>query len=135
MSSLVPNGTDASTLFLTTELTIDGKVVSTNLIYLTPTHEVHLPAAAIQTDVQPASGGYRVRLTAPVLARSVYLNFGSLDAEPADNYFDLLPGMPVEVMVKAVSTVDQLRAQLKVTSLVDALGPATAPATATAPPQ
>ena len=134
LSELVPAGTDAASVFLTTDLTIDGKVVSSNLTYLEPAHEVSLPPAAIQTDVQPASGGYRVRLSSPVLARSVYLNLGALDAEPADNFIDLLPGAPVEVMVKTTAPIEQLRSQMKVMSLVDALGPATA-AAAPPPPQ
>jgi beta-mannosidase len=130
LSELVPSGTDASSLFLTTDLTIDGKVVSTNLIYLTPTHEVHLPPASIQTDVQPAGdGAYRVRLSSPVLARSVYLDVGSVEAELSDNFLNLLPGAPAEVLVKTSVPIAQLRSQLKVTSLADALGPATAPVT------
>ncbi len=131
LSEMVPAGTDAASVFVTTDLTIDGKVASSNLIYVEPTHEVHLPPAAIQTDVQPASGGYRVRLSSPVLARSVYLNFGALDAEPSDNFMDLLPGTPVEVMVKTAAPIDQVKGQLKVISLVDALGPATPAASAT----
>ena len=137
LSELLPAGTDASAVFVASDITLGGQVVSSNVVYLSPTHEVHLPPAAIQTDVQQASGGYRVRLSSPVLARSVYLNFGALDAELSDNFMDLLPGQPVEVMVKTAAPADQLRSQLKVISLVDALGPASATAAPAAvpPPQ
>jgi beta-mannosidase len=131
LSELVPPGTDAASVFITSALTVDGKVVSTNLTYLVPTHEIHLPPTTIQTDVQSARGGYTVRLSSPVLARDAYLTFGSLDVEPFDNYVDLLPGQPVEITLKTTAPIDQVRSQLKVISLVDAFNSsATAAATA-----
>jgi beta-mannosidase len=120
LSELVPPGTDSASLFVTADLTVDGKVVSTNLTYLVPTHETHLPAATVQTDVQPTSGGYTVRLSSPVLARDAYLTFGSLDVEPSDNYVDVMPGQPVEITLKTTAPIDQVRSQMKVISLVDA---------------
>jgi beta-mannosidase len=120
LSELVPTGTDAASVFITSDLVVEGKTVSTNLTYLVPTHEIQLPAATIQTDVQPASGGYTVRLSSPVLARDAYLTFGGLDADPSDNYIDVLPGQPVEITVKTAAPIDQVRSQLKVISLVDA---------------
>jgi beta-mannosidase len=120
LSELVPPGIDSASVFITSDLTVDGKLVSTNLTYLVPTHEIHLPPTTIQTDVHPASGGYAMQLSSPVLARDVYLTFGSLDVEPSDNYIDLLPGQPVEITLKTTAAIDQVRSQLKVVSLVDA---------------
>ena len=125
LSELVPPGTDSASVFITSDLVVDGKTVSTNLTYLVPTHEIQLPAATIQTDVQAVNtqsktGGYTVRLNSPVLARDAYLTFGSLDVEPSDNYIDVLPGQPVEITLKTTVPIDQVRSQLKVISLVDA---------------
>jgi beta-mannosidase len=55
-----------------------------------------------------------------VLARSVYLSFGNLDVQVSDNYFDLLPGETAEIKVSGVVSLDALKAQLKVISLIDA---------------
>lgn len=132
MSDLVPNGTDAASVFLVTDLTIDGQSVSQNMIYLVPTKQVQLPATTVQVDVQPASGGYTVRLSSPVLARDAYLSFGSLDVDASENYVDLLPKQPVEITLKTTALIDQLKQQLKVISLVDAFAPAQTP-TAPAP--
>jgi beta-mannosidase len=107
---------------------VDGRIVSTNLTYLIPTHEIHLPPTTIQTDVRPASGGYTMRLSSPVLARDAYLTFGSLDVDPSDNYIDLLPGQPAEITLKSTASVDQVRSQLKVISLVDAFNSSAAAA-------
>jgi beta-mannosidase len=136
LSELVPTGTDAASVFITSDLTLDGKVVSTNLTYLAPTHEIHLPPTTIQTDVQAGNvqsktGGYTVRLSSPVLARDAYLTFGSLDVEPSDNYVDLLPGQPVEITLKTTAPIDQVRSQLKVISLVDAFNSSAAAAPTT----
>src|SRR5246127_2893501 len=120
MSELVPAGTDPASVFVTSDLTVDGKLVSTNLTYLVPTHEVNLPPTTIQANLQPASGGYTVRLSSPVLARDAYLNFGSLDVEPSENYVDVLPGQPIEITVKTTAPVDQVRSRPKGISLMDA---------------
>jgi beta-mannosidase len=128
LSELVPTGIDSASVFVVSDLTVDGKIVSTNLTYLVPTHGIHLPAATIQTDVQPASGGYTVRLSSPVLARDAYLTFGSLDIEPSDNYIDLLPGQTAEITLKSTAPLDQVRSQLKVISLVDAFNSSAAAA-------
>ena len=128
LSELVPPGIDSASVFIVSDLTVEGKIVSTNLTYLIPTHEIHLPATTIQTDVQPVSGGYTVRLSSPVLARDAYLTFGSLDVEPSDNYIDLLPGQPAEITLKSTASIDQVRSQLKVISLVDAFNSSAAAA-------
>jgi beta-mannosidase len=59
-------------------------------------------------------------VSSPVLARSVYISFGDLDAEVSDNYFDLLPGQTVEIAIRTAASEDALRSGLKVISLVDA---------------
>ncbi len=123
LSNLVPNGTDAASVFLDAELTIDGQVVSRNMAYLVPTKQVQLPATMVQADVQQTAGGYTVRLTSPVLARDAYLSFGSLDVDASDNYVDLLPKQPVEITLKTSASLDQVKQQMKVISLVDAFAP------------
>jgi hypothetical protein len=40
-------------------------------------------------------------------------------AEVSDNYFDMLPGQSVEIMIKAKANEEALRKGLKVFSLVD----------------
>jgi len=123
------NAADLSQVFVAADLTASGAELSKNLIYLAPTKLIHLPLAHIQTDITPTSGGFRIQISSPVLARSVYLTFADLDAEPSDNYFDLLPNESVEITVKTQAAIDALRQKLSVISLVDALTPpATTPA-------
>jgi beta-mannosidase len=99
---------------------VAGSVISSNLIYLAPTVEIHLPPAPLKTELAKNGDSYRLTVSAPVLARSVYISFGELDAEVSDNYFDLLPGQTVEITIKTAAGEDALRTGLKVISLVDA---------------
>ncbi len=118
--SLTAKGIDPTKAVVATDLTVAGTVVSSNVIYMAPTFEVHLPPAPLKTELAKNGESYRLRVSSPVLARSVYISFGEVDAEVSDNYFDLLPGQTVEIAIKTAANEDALRAGLKVISLVDA---------------
>jgi beta-mannosidase len=120
LSRLSGKGIDFSKVFVVADLTAAGQPVSSNLIYLMPTHDIRLPATTIASEIVPAAGGFRVRLSSKVLARSVHVTFGSLDVTPSDDYFDLIPGQPVEIAVAGAASAEALRRELKVQSLVDA---------------
>jgi len=97
-----------------------GAEISRNLAYLAPVKEIHLKPAALKVETASGSGNYKIRVSSPVLARSVYLSFGNLDVKLSDNYFDLLPGETVEITASSAASLDALKAQLKVISLTDA---------------
>ena len=113
-------GADTSRVFVVAELSGGAETASRNLAYLAPVKEIHLKPATLKVETAGAIGGYKVRITSPVLARSVYLSFGKVEAEVSDNYFDILPGETVEVTVKSAASLETLKAELKVVSLTDA---------------
>jgi len=86
----------------------------------------------LKVETTDASGRYKIRVTSPVLARSVYLSFGNLDVKLSDNYFDLLPGETAEITATSAASLDALKAQLKAVSLTDAFATDGQPATVTA---
>ena len=120
LAELQAKGIDFTQVFVAADLMAGGDTLSTNLIYLAPTHDIHLPAAAIATDLTPAADGVRLRLRSPVLARSVHVSFGDLDVTPSDDYFDLLPGQPTAITIKGRASLEDLRHALQVQSLADA---------------
>jgi beta-mannosidase len=122
------NGADAANIFAVADLLVDGKSVSSNVLYFVPAKLVTLPQPQISVDLAKSGDAYRLRLSSPVLTRSVYISFGTLDASPSDNYFDLIPGQPVEITITSAAPLDQLRAQLKLVTLADAFAPASAAA-------
>jgi beta-mannosidase len=117
------NGTDSATIFAVTDLLVDGKPVSSNLIYFVPAKQVHLPLPLITTELNANGASFRLRLTSKTLARSVYLSFGDTDAQVSDNYFDLIPGQSVDVTIQSKAGADRLKRALKIVSLADAFVP------------
>jgi beta-mannosidase len=111
---------DTSRVFIVADLMSGGAEVSRNLVYLAPVKEIHLKPAALKVVTTGANGSYKIRITSPVLARSVYLAFGDLDVKISDNYFDLLPGETVEIAATGPASLDAMNAQLRVISLTDA---------------
>jgi beta-mannosidase len=114
---------DTSHVFVLAELSAGKEELSRNITYLAPVKEIHLKPAALKLETTGANGVYKIRVSSPVLARSVYLAFGDLDVSVSDNYFDLMPGEAVEITAKSKATLEALKAQLKAVSLTDAFAP------------
>jgi beta-mannosidase len=123
---------DTSRVFIVAELTDGATQISRNLAYLAPVKEIHLKPAVLKIETTGANGSYKVRITSPVLARSVYISFGDLDVKLSDNYFNLLPGETAEITAASAVSLDTLKAQLKVVSLTDAFANGDQSATVTA---
>ncbi|HTS68802.1 MAG TPA: glycoside hydrolase family 2 protein, partial [Terriglobia bacterium] len=118
------NQVDTAKVVAVADLAVEGTSVSRNLIYLVPTKQVQLPAARIATELTQAADGFHLKLSSPVLARSVCVNFGNANAESSDNYFDLLPGENAVLVVKSSEPLDSLKKNLRVISLADAFNTA-----------
>ena len=114
---------DAANIFAVTDLMVDGKPVSSNVLYFVPAKQVHLPVPQIATELTADGTSYRLHLTSKPLARSVYVSFGDNEVQLSDNYFDLLPGQPVDIAVHSKASAEQLRQTLKIFSLADAFAP------------
>jgi beta-mannosidase len=120
----LPNA-DLGKIFAVTDLLVDNKVISSNEIFFVPKKDMQLPQAKITSELTPSqpAGTYTLHLAAPMLARSVYISFGNLDAKPADNYFDLLPGQAVELAITSAASLEELKQNVRVISLTDAFAP------------
>jgi len=120
----LPNA-DLGKMFAVTDLTVDNKLISSNELFFVPKKDMHLPEAKIESALAAgsATGTYTLHLASPVLARSVYISFGNVDAKPADNYFDLLPGQPIDLTITSAASLEDLKSNLRVISLTDAFAP------------
>jgi len=113
--------TDRRKNFLVFDLEVGGKRVSRNSVFFDVTHNLELPVSPkIESRLTKTADGYSLTLQSRELARDVQISFGDLDAQVADNYFDLLPGEEVTVAVKSGAPTEQLQGALKVISLTDA---------------
>jgi len=111
---------DTSRVFVVADLTEGATQISRNLAYLAPVKEIQLKPAALKTETSGGSGSYKISITSPVLARSVYISFGNLDVKLSENYFDIMPGETIQLVATTVATLDTMKAQMKVISLTDA---------------
>ncbi len=115
------SGRDERSVVLLAELIIDGKTVSGNQYYFRPFKEMAFTKPSIKTEVLPNSSGFLVKLSSDRIARAVYLS-GFTDGSFNDDYFDLIPGRPVEVEFRSQGkmSIDEFRRSLIVRSLTDA---------------
>ena len=146
---------DLGKVFAVTDLLVDNKVVSSNSLFFVPKKDMQLPQAKIESVLSAGAPSflgapsfrpslakgwdrnsstpestYTLHLSSPVLARSVYISFGNIDAKPADNYFDLLPGQAIDLPIASKASLDELKSNLRVISLTDAFAPHEAVVTA-----
>jgi beta-mannosidase len=123
---------DLGKVFAVTDLLVDNKIISSNELFFVPKKDMQLPQAKIDSTLAQggAAGRYTLHLASPVLAKSVYVSFGNVDAKPADNYFDLLPGQAMDLTIASKASLDELKNNLRVISLTDAFAPHEAQVTA-----
>ena len=112
---------DPKSVFLLAELVVGGKTVSSNEYFFEPFKNLALPRAKVSAQVAPTSKGLKLIVSCDKLARAVYLSSPSYTF--SDNYFDVIPGRPVEVEVQFTGSTSKLKeflGQLKIRSLSDA---------------
>jgi beta-mannosidase len=114
---------DMSQVVGAADLTIGGKEVSSNVAFFVPSKQIHLLPASVSSEISQAGDGFNVVLRSPVLARSVYLSFGKAEVKFSDNYVNLLPNEPLTIHITGNATLDELKTELKVISLIDAFSP------------
>jgi beta-mannosidase len=118
-------GFDPANTFAVVELNEGREQVARNVLYFARPREINLPAAHLTTEIVADQTGYAVRVSSNTLARDIAISFADLDAEPSDNYFDLLPGESVSVQIESKSSLAALKAAMHVMSLSDAITPTT----------
>ncbi len=115
------DGRDPKAVFLQTQLLVDGQVVSGNARFLAAPKELALRSPKIAVEASEGVDGLRLRLSTDTLARQVRL---ASDAEGffEDNYFDLVPNQPLEVLFRPRQPVslEAFKTGLEVRSIVDA---------------
>ena len=96
-----------------------GQPVAVRLATFMPVKHLNLADPQLKVEIQPEGSQAVFHVTARSLARFVELSLSGADVVFSDNYFDILPGDPVQVRcpVPAGWSFEQLRAALRVTSL------------------
>lgn len=89
-------GADPKRTVMKADFVVNGSVIDSKLHYFATAKEMSLPAANVTIKEVPGSGGTAFTLETDVLAKQVWI---ASEAEGifSDNYFDLIPGIPVTV--------------------------------------
>ena len=106
-------GAPANASYAVAELLVDGRVIDRDLVERMVPREMAYP----QPGLSARWDGNRVTVGAARLARAVMLDFGTLDARPSDNGFDLLPGESRTITVTSDRDAAQLAQALTLRSL------------------
>lgn len=89
-------GHDPRQVVLHSVLEVDGTVLDSKPYYFVATKEQPVQPASISVQEEPGSGGSRYTLSSNVLARQVWIS-AEEEGIFSDNYFDLIPGVPITV--------------------------------------
>ncbi|MEF2966421.1 glycoside hydrolase family 2 protein [Paenibacillus sp. M1] len=90
------NGHDPQGVVLLASITRGGSVLDHKYFYFVSSRSIDLPQATIAVKEVPGSGGNRFTVETDALARQVCLQ-ASEEGIFSDNFFDLIPGLPVTV--------------------------------------
>lgn len=117
----------AKDILLWLELSVDGKTVSKNMMMFAKPKWIDLQDPEITATVEQVGDAFEVTLAAKRPALWAWLEFGDLEVRYSDNFFHLRPGATEKVTVTPAEkgiTLDQLRQNLRVRSVVDTFDPA-----------
>ncbi|MDR0415449.1 MAG: glycoside hydrolase family 2 protein [Prevotellaceae bacterium] len=111
-------GTPRNEALVAVQLADKSGAVYSNRYFLTLQKDVSFPQPAISRSIKPAPGGFEVSLTSDKFARAVFLSLSGIDNFFEDNYFDILPGQTVSVLVKTSLSEAEFSRQLKVKTII-----------------
>jgi beta-mannosidase len=87
---------DSSQQFVHAVFRQQDRVISENLHFFVSPKSMALEKSEIEMHVQPENASFIIRLQSPQLVKNLYLYSGQ-EGFFTDNFFDLMPGEPVEV--------------------------------------
>lgn len=123
---------DAAKTVAVLDMNVSGELPVREVVYFTEARNIAWPASPVQAELRQGPKGTTLELGAHAMARAVWVDFGSLDADIADNALTLLPGERVTLGVSSSATPEALRTALHVTTLADVLSaPSSSRSTAT----
>jgi len=101
------------------DLEAEGEPASRRVIYFKAAKDMRWPDPGLHAELRSDGPGLTLELRAARLARAVWIDFGDVDAEVADNAMTLLPGDTVSLRIASRATLSTLRKALRLRSLAD----------------
>jgi beta-mannosidase len=95
-------------VFLYAEAINDNKIIASNSYFFVSDKELDLPQVEIFKELKKADFGYILILRSTKLIRNVMIKIENIDYQLSDNYFDLLPDMPVNINIFTKATQEKV---------------------------
>jgi beta-mannosidase len=114
-------GADPATTVAVFDLRTEAEPASRAVVYFRPAKEMHWSEPGLRAQLRRDGAGYALELHADKLARGVWIDFGELDVDLADNALTLLPGESLSVRLSSKAGLATLRKALQLRSIADAL--------------
>ncbi|QDH71674.1 beta-mannosidase [Marilutibacter alkalisoli] len=114
-------GADPATTAVVFDLEVEGEPPSRRVVWFSAAKEIDWSTPDLQTELNLDGDGYVLTLRSKSIARAVWIDFGDLDVELADNALTLLPGEAMTVRMTSAASLDALHSALSVRSLADAV--------------
>lgn len=93
-------------VYFACRLVRSGDALPENAFHFSELKRVRLPDPGIRFEVRPEGDGYRVRLESTAFAKNVHLEAEGVPGRFSDDFFDLAPGWPREVIFKPAGGTD-----------------------------
>jgi beta-mannosidase len=114
-------GADPATTVAVFDLRTEAEAASRAVVYFRPAKEMHWLEPGLRAQLRRDGAGYALELHADKLARGVWIDFGKVDVDIADNALTLLPGESLSVRLSSKAGLATLRKALQLRSIADAL--------------
>jgi beta-mannosidase len=113
----ITGGRDKNGLLLLMRILKDGTITTQNIKYFSSPKNLILQDAGINYQMDSIPNGIRITLQSDKLVKGVYLSSPDQEEFYSDNYFDMLPGVPLEIDYYGTYTAGELKEKLKIKSL------------------
>jgi beta-mannosidase len=112
---------DISRMVLVSALLNGKDVICENKHYFVKPKELQLDDPELTYDVTQKEDEFVIKLQSSKLAKNVFLSTNLSADHFSDNYFDVLPGKPVQINYPKIASIDDFETSLKVLSLYNTL--------------
>lgn len=115
----VLNGISKSEVYIKAQFVSKNRVWSKNIHLMVPEKDLPLQKPNFTITSQKIKAGYRLTVSADTYTKALFLSLDGVDGFFTDNYFDVTPEQPVELIFETEAEVEQLESKLKTYSLYD----------------
>ncbi|MBN1406978.1 MAG: glycoside hydrolase family 2 protein [Calditrichaceae bacterium] len=95
------------------------RLLSENRLYFDRTKNLDLPKPEIKIDLYNIKSGYEISLISNMLVKNLFLSHGDEAVFFSDNYFDLIPGKPVQINCTCNLDIKDFKNKFKMISVYD----------------